>query len=290
MRMKGWRDAREAYRSVQPPEELEQVVEAGIRSARRKRPDGSAAYRLIVRYAAGAAAVVCIAFMTAVNASPAVAQSLYELPVVGNVARVFTFVHYEKEEGADTLRVNLPALEYTGNTQLERRVNYEIQYKMNEVVEEARQRAQEYKQAFVQTGGKEEDFLPIEINVDYKVHCNNGEIVSFSITKAETQAVYYEQLFIYNIDLQTGRELTLRDLLGPDYVKIVNQEVLRQIEERVAVDETLQYFTPEDGGFQSIREDQSFYVDEQGDIVVVFLKYEIAPGYMGTQSFEIAAA
>ncbi len=89
------------------------------------------------------------------------------MPVIGNVARVFTFTQYEREEDADILKVNLPALENTGNSELERRVNYEIQYQMNGLVEEARQRAREYKQAFLETGGREEVFLPTEIFVDY---------------------------------------------------------------------------------------------------------------------------
>lgn len=92
----------------------------------------------------------------------------------------------------------------------------------------------EYKQAFVETGGEEDAFIPLEIYVDYRLHCNDGKIVSFVISKAETQASYYEELFFYNIDLQTGRDLTLRDLLGPDYREIVDQSVRRAIDERMA--------------------------------------------------------
>ena len=287
--MKFWKDARAAYLAVQPPEELEEAVRAGIRTAKRTERERREP-RPVIRYALCGAATLCMAFVIVVNASPVLAQSLYELPVVGNVARVFTFVQYEREEEADTLIVNLPALENTGNTALERRINYEIQYQMNGLVEEARQRAAEYKQAFVETGGEEDAFIPLEIYVDYRLHCNDGKIVSFVISKAETQASYYEELFFYNIDLQTGRDLTLRDLLGPDYREIVDQSVRRQIDERMAEDDRLYYFPPEDGGFRSIQEDQGFYVNERGNVVVVFLKYEIAPGYMGTQEFEILPA
>ena len=149
--MKFWKDARAAYLAVQPPEELEEAVRAGIRTAKRKERERREP-RPVIRYALCGAATLCMAFVIAVNASPVLAQSLYELPVVGNVARVFTFVQYEREAEADTLIVNLPALENTGNTALERRINYEIQYQMNGLVEEARQRAAEYKQAFVETG------------------------------------------------------------------------------------------------------------------------------------------
>ena len=58
----------------------------------------------------------------------------------------------------------------------------------------------------------------------------------------------------------------------------------------MAADDEAVYFAPEDGGFRSISEDQGFYINQQGHVVVVFLKYEIAPGCMGTQEFEILPA
>ena len=39
--------------------------------------------------------------------------------------------------------------------------------------------------------------------------------------------------------------------------------------------------------FTSIRDNQPFYLNEAGRPVVLFEKYEIAPGYMGVQEFEI---
>ena len=49
------------------------------------------------------------------------------------------------------------------------------------------------------------------------------------------------------------------------------------------------YFDGTNGieGFQSIADDQPFYINEAGNPVVVFAKYEIAPGSMGQQEFEI---
>ncbi len=164
--MKSIRDAKAAYEAIRPPDELSAAVRDAVRSTR----TGTGTH--VARWSVMAAAAVCALFVVLVNASPVLANSLYGMPVIGNVARVFTFTQYEREEDADILKVNLPALENTGNSELERRVNYEIQYKMNRLVEEARQRAREYKQAFLETGGREEDFLPTEIFVDYTLHCN----------------------------------------------------------------------------------------------------------------------
>ena len=153
--------------------------------------------------------------------------------------------------------------------------------------EEARQRAREYKQAFLETGGREEDFLPTEIFVDYTLHCNDGDRVSFVIEKAETAASYYAEQYFYNIDLESGRELTLKDMLGPDYIRIVSDSVRSQIAQRTAADESAYYYSDEEGAFTTIAPDQGFYINAQGHVVVVFPKYEIAPGYMGIQEFEI---
>ena len=57
--------------------------------------------------------------------------------------------------------------------------------------------------------------------------------------------------------------------------------------ERMAADDSLYYYKDEEGAFTSIRDDQPFYINAQGHVVVVFEKYEIAPGYMGIQEFEV---
>ncbi len=279
--MKSINEAKTVYEAIRPPEELGEAVREAVRYARKKSGPH------LARWSVVAAAAVCAVFVALVNASPVLANSLYDVPVIGNVARVFTFTQYKEEEDADILTVNLPAVENTGNSELERRINYEIQYKMNQLVEEARQRAREYKKAFLETGGREEDFLPTEINVDYTLYCNDGRVVSFVIEKSETSASFYAERFFYNIDLESGRELTLKDLLGPHYIDIVNDSVKRQIEQQMAEDETVYYYSEDEGAFTTIQPDQGFYINAQGHVVVVFSKYEIAPGYMGFPEFEI---
>lgn len=39
--------------------------------------------------------------------------------------------------------------------------------------------------------------------------------------------------------------------------------------------------------WQGITEEQNFYLDEEGNLVVVFDEYEVAPGYMGAQEFRV---
>ena len=47
--------------------------------------------------------------------------------------------------------------------------------------------------------------------------------------------------------------------------------------------------TPE-WDFESVKEDTTFYVNEDGKLMIVFDEYEVAPGYMGSVEFEIPTA
>ena len=185
--------------------------------------------------------------------------------------------------------MRLPALELAANTDLEQRVNTEIRTRIDQVLQEAEDRARETREAYVATGGAQSDFIPIIITVDYEIKCQNGQYLSFVLTKTETLASAYTEVYTYNIDLPAGREVSLRDLLGPNYKQLANQAIRAEIARREAEDPDNRYFHGEDGveGFTSIADDQRFYLNGDGVPVVVFEKYEIAPGYMGEQEFEI---
>ncbi len=59
----------------------------------------------------------------------------------------------------------------------------------------------------------------IRIDINYEIKLINEKYVSFVIAKTETLASAYNTLYFYNIDIENGRFLTLRDYLGPNYMK-----------------------------------------------------------------------
>ena len=278
-----WKKARERYQGIEIPQELEFAVASAVRSGTRR----SRSYRAMRRSLATVVAA-CACFVVLVNANPGFASAMDQVPILGQLARIVTVTQYTWEDEEHLIDVRLPALENTGNTDLEQRINTEIRTRIDQVIQEAEERAREAKQAFVETGGNAEDFIPIIIDVDYEVKCQNNQYLSFIVTKTETLASAYTEFYTYNIDLTTGRELTLRDILGDGYIELANQAVREGIAQR-SQDPNNQYFDAgEDGaGFQSITPDQRFYLNEEGNPVVLFKKYEIAPGYMGEQEFEV---
>ena len=227
-------------------------------------------------------------FILLLNTNESFAKSVEDLPVIGKLAEVFTIKEYVENNETELIEAKIPAIKNTGNGDLEERINHEISYKINEVLEEAKQRAEEYKNAVLATGGTMEDYIPTQINIDYKITYQDDKIISFAITKTESSASAYQEQYFYNIDIENGKELNLKDVLGENYKNVVDKEVKEQIKERMAENEDNMYFTEEEGGFSGIdNEYQDFYINENKKVTVVFQKYEIAPGYMGTQEFEI---
>lgn len=274
--------AQEVYKSIKIPSKLESCVKEAISNKTKK----YYSFRGL-KYAMSTVACTFVAFIFFVNVNPSFAQQMYDIPVIGDIAKVFTVKEYHENDDLKLINAKIPAIQNTGNTDLEQRINYEIMTKMNDVLKEAEDRAAEYKDAVIATGGEEKDYVPVNIQVDYEIKYSVDDIISFVIYKSETLASAYTETFFYNIDIETGKNLNLKDLLGENYKDIVNEAIYNEIEER-SKDSGNSYFTADEGGFAGITDEfQDFYINSSGKIVIVFPKYAIAPGYMGVQEFEI---
>lgn len=233
-------------------------------------------------------AVCVLALGIGVNTSPAFAASVDDIPLIGDIARILTVKTVQEETDAYVTDLEIPGIEGLADKELQAEINRLVSEQVDAAVEEAKVMMEEYKEAYLATGGTEEDYTPMVIDVDYLVYCVSEDILSFGVFKTDTLASAYAESFYHNYDLRESRELTLPDLLGPDYVAIANEQIAAEMQRRVQEEEAM-YFDGSDGfeGFSSIAEDQQFYVNEAGNPVVVFNKYDIAPGYMGVQTFEI---
>lgn len=272
---------KEAYETITVPDRLSDLVQRTFLYEKRRRNSGR-----VVKVIASTAAVIVITLISLLNLSPDFALAAQDWPIIGEICRIFTFRHYSFEDEIKTVDVSVPKIENTGNEELEDRINLEISKAIEQETALSEARAQEYYDAFIATGGNPEDYRPIDVLVDYEVKCNQGNIISFVIYKSETLASAYQTSKYYNIDLETGKEVTLRDLIGSDYVEVV----AKQVEEQLAnLDEQTASMLFEDIDLKSlINENRNFYMIEDGErIKVVFEKYEIAAGAAGQLEFEI---
>ena len=139
----------------------------------------------------------------------------------------------------------------------------------------------------------------VTINRQQKVEVSLGKEIMDIAMQLDSFPLVYNTMaelgrYYYNLDLSQNRQLTLQDLLGDNYVEIANESIIRQMKERDAADENAVYWgigkAADDGmidGFQTVDENTSFYINADGNPVVCFEKYEVSPGYMGFQEFEI---
>lgn len=281
--MKKLEKAKEVYEAIKVPNELNYVVNKAILDKKKKEKS----VLIYVKYAVTTVACTFLTFIFMLNVNSSFATNISEIPIIGDMAKVFTIKEVKKEDKEKLINAKIPALENTGNTELEKRINYEIMLKINEILDEVEKRAAEYKEAVITTGGNEEDYQPIDIQIDYKVGYSTDKVVSFIISKSETLANAYTELYFYNVDIETGKKLNLRDVLGNEYKQIVDTTIYKEIEERSKNPDNI-YFTADEGGFEGIENEyQDFYINSDGKVVIVFEKYKIAPGYMGTQEFVI---
>lgn len=301
-------DGKKVYDNIEIPEELKDVVNGAIRSMNKEKSLKKHRSRntvKIFRYCGTAAAALLVCMTIGLNTNEVFAKEMSELPIIGSLARVLTIRSYhEKDEGHD-ITVNVPKIQLeetqTDNTDTQKEtfvgdINQEIQSIVDNYVAEAKQKFAEYKEAFFATGGTEEEWgnRDIAVNVDYEVKYQQGNILSMVLTTDEAWVAAYGVRYYYNLDLSGDRQLTLQDLLGDNYVEIANESILRQMKERDAADEKAVYWgigkAAEDNmveGFRSVDENTKFYINKDGNPVVCFEKYEVAPGYMGFQEFEI---
>ena len=265
------------YNQIQIPQNLSQVIDTAIKDGKKARRQHT--FFKAVKIAAGMAAVFMVSFISMLNISPAFAKAAYQIPVVGQVCRVFTFREYHFEDEIQYADIKIPQIQNTGKTQLEKQINLEIQRAIGNCVDQCQQVAKDYYNAFVQTGGDPADFKPVGITVDYKVTCSNQQYVSFIIYQYQTAFQAYNNTFYYNIGLSTGKQFTLKDWFGQNYRQIVANSIQNTINSWPQ--EQQQALWPDLNIIDLIDENTNFYIDQNGNAVVVFEKYQAAYGAAG---------
>lgn len=291
---------KEEYDFIDVPEELGVRIQQEIEKSQKKMEGKNGAVRKSnlskgIRIMVTLAATVCIIFTVVLNTNPVFAKETAALKGIGNIARLLTFRSYETEMdeigiSVDIPFVDLPSVEMiaedTGITTDE--LNQEIYFLCEKYAEYASLRAEEYRTAFLETGGTEEEWEEhdIRITVSYEIKQQNDKYLSFIIRGTDNWANAYQDTKYYNLDVNTGKAVTLEDLLGSGFEELVNESIREQISERKMAGEV--FWEADKGGFAGISEDVNFYINEGNCPVIVFEKYEIAPGSSGEIEFEIA--
>ena len=223
------------------------------------------------------------------NTSSSIAYAMGQIPVIGQLVKVVTFRDYEYESDRLHADVEVPEIVVEENTtvlttqdNLEKSVeeiNQEIQRITDEIVAE-------FKTNLEQEEGYQ------EVIVTSEVLTTTEEYFTLKLICYEAAASGYEWNQFYTIDLSTGERLALKNLFmeHADYITPISNNIKEQMQAQMAANENVQYWLHdemEELNFKTITDETSFYVNENGNIVIAFNEGDVAPMYMGTVEFEI---
>ncbi|MCH4886006.1 DUF3298 domain-containing protein [Acidaminobacter sp. JC074] len=265
------------YKNIIIPEELDFMTQKTIRKHKRNK-------RFITSLTSVAAALVI--FTTSLNVSYTFAESMQQIPIVKDIASMLTFRTYENQTDEITSTVTIPSVSIE-ESNIDDFINETISSEVERILEEAQVRAEEYKDAYISTGGTEEGYKEknMTVAVDYEVFSQDENHLSFRVFTHETLAAVYAENLYFTLDLNQRKILSLEDLLGENYVEIMTEKVLADIEED-AKENPNKYFDDYKSPDFKVRSDIDFYLKDN-KLFIVFWKYELAAGAFGRLEFEI---
>ncbi|MGP1369756.1 MAG: RsiV family protein [Eggerthia catenaformis] len=213
------------------------------------------------------------AFIILPNVSPQLSYALQDLPIIGPLFEVTSIHHKEKN-----IEQKKPIIK--GNKKSEKAVTY-----MNKSVDQwTGQAISEFKKDY---GNNH----IARLRLDYKVITNSEKWFTLQVSIYETYADSFNRHRYYHIDKRTGKNIKLSYLFDKsyDYKKIFSENIIKQMEEAMKKDTNKIYWLDDDitENFEHIKKNQSFYFDNEGNIVICFDKGEVAPYYMGNLQFTI---
>ena len=244
------------------------------------------------RYVAGIAVAAALAIIITPNVSANAAYAMSQIPILGNVIKMITVreYNYDSERFEAKIKeaqlVQEEVVENDMDSAVKEQTKESLQT-INEDIEEMTDRLITQFEADVELG---ESYGGVYMEPQVVTDTDTWFTIRIVVTQVAGSGSEYE--YFYHIDKTTGKIASLKDLFidGADYMTPISEDIKKQMREQMAEDENLYYWVDDEiteWNFQSIKEDQNFYLNEDGQIVICFDEYEVAPGYMGLVQFTI---
>ena len=154
-------------------------------------------------------------------------------------------------------------------------INFDIEKKTDELIAAFKQEIQssEYK----------------NLSVSSQVILDSENYYVLALSALQQEGDSFTQNHYYTMDKHSGKLLQLSDLFpeGTDYQKLLSEEVVSQMKAHNQKGD-FPYFIQDgedDQGFTEVKKDQSFYINGEGKLVLVFPQGEVAPMAQGEQQF-----
>ncbi|KOP65321.1 anti-sigma factor [Bacillus sp. FJAT-18019] len=269
---------KEQYESTPIPDELSSIVNKTIATRRRKN-------RALPWIASVAAA--CALLFAGVNASPAFAKAMSDVPVLGEIVKVMTIREYAEQDDNTAVHIETPGITNLGNTELEQTLN-------NKYLEENKKLYENFKDEVAQLN--QEGGGHLSLDSGYEVVTDNEQLLTLLRYVVESAGGSAESRQYDTIDKINHLVITLPSLFKDDsYIQVISDNIKEQMRQQMQDNPDNIYWVEQPGVepeipedlFQTIDKDQNFYISPSGKLVISFNEYDVAPGYMGVVEFTI---
>ena len=245
--------------------------------------------------AVAAAAVALLVLLP--NTGADIAYAMGNIPVIGKLFQAVTFRDYQYESERFDANVEVPQIvvedmgENVEGTEEDSKqlqetieqVNFDIEKVTNQLIEEFK--------ASAELG---ESYGSLEIH--HETVTDNEQYFTLKLSIYQGAGSGTESYKLYTIDKRSGRQIQIGDLFQENsgYAEVLSEDIRNQMRAAMAEDEMNMYWVDSTDmpelNWEGIKEDQNFYFDGNGNLVIVFDEYEVAPGYMGAQEFTVERA
>lgn len=274
--------------------------------------------------------VLMLTVILSVNLFPETALALDQVPVAGAFLRIISLNNYRFQWGATSIDIEAPTAQMTlFDTSLVSAKGHRAERKdksrsgkvlalddlgsesaslpeipiddpalagaVADLNEDMSAYIEQLKQKFLWYVARKYDGY-VALDTSYKILCNNEEMLSLRFDTTINVGGSGQYARCFTLDKRAGKVIDLADLFRTKslYVSVISEEILKQMRRQVDLG-TADYFIPggiwsEEECFQKIDEDQNFYINNQGKLVIVFDEYQVAPGSMGCPEFIIPTA
>ncbi|MFJ5761961.1 RsiV family protein [Neobacillus sp. NPDC093182] len=264
------------YMDIEIPSDLDDVVNKALNSPRKK---NRTPIKLLV--GSGAAALLWVVL----NTNPVLAKSLSDVPVIGNVINVMTFVEFKVDEEKHHANIKVPIISNLKDKDLE--ISLSEKY-----LKENKQLYQEFMQEVEPLKKQGDGHIGVESG--YVVKTDNEKILSIGRYVVNTVGSSSTTFKYDTIDKKKQVILTLPILFkNQNYIETISENIKDQMKQQMKEDKTKVYWILDEGvenpidPFEKITANHNFYINQDNKLVISFDKYEVAPGYMGVVEFII---
>ncbi len=236
--------------------------------------------RLLRNWGVGVAAALAVLVILPMT-NQKVAYAMENVPFIGQIFRIINIQNYHYENDGKEIIINLGELQAETEGTEQRTADL-----VNKSVEEYT--AELVKKFKADIAESNEGYHGLDISYDVVTDTDRWFVLD--IAAVETEASGYQTHKYYTIDKASGKLVTLADLFPdePNYKEKINAQIISQMEKEPDL-----YWLKSDPenhieAFTSIKEDQNFYINTDGKLVIVFDEAEVGPAYLGTPEFVIS--